>query len=224
MKFSDQDFDDHIETELRKHPLGEIAIKSYVPIREPGIDGLPTDENAFVVSYEQRGDGPGKLAHTRIDIRGANGLICQSYEVDHVAFGRVDELLSGPSDPENKRTIEGQELLAEVIGIDPVTRQQVAFAKGTILSKDDIAELERVGVTKVPTRLRDPAEVAAIIAPLLAREQPVQTAIDPDGRYIMETVAAEDLAVASAFHKAMRADKALALENERAVARSSDLA
>lgn len=190
-RYSDADFDKFIGEEFAKTPLGAVAIKDYVAIVDP-VTGDPTRDNAFVVSYTQRDEAPGGvLAHTRVDIRGADGLIHTSYECDHVAHEPIPDT-------------DGEVLLADVGAVDPDTKEPVLFDKGADLTEPVRDELTRLGVTKVPIRLRPPSEVATIMTPLLEAEQVISVGTDADGQMITAAFTPAELAARSEFEKALR--------------------
>lgn len=170
-KLSDADFD-KVVADLKTTTIGSVLVKDYVPIKtvvkdadgKDTDDGDPTEENAFVISCEQRGDGPSKLAYTKIDIRGPDGLVHTSYERDHVDYEPVDD------------TTVGKTLFADVYVNTPSTQpgagpneyeSVLLLAKDTVLSKADVGLLQGRRIVKVPTKLLTADEISAVLKPFL---------------------------------------------------------
>lgn len=155
-KFSDDDFN-KIVAEFQSTTIGAALVKDHVAVtgRMTDAKGVvhedhPTEDNAFVISTRQY-EGPGNSAHTRIDIRGADGLIHTSYECDHIEHEPLDSVL-------------GKTLLLDVVHFNT---GEVVAAKGAVIGEAEIKAMRKAGNLKIPTKLRTAQEVAALLKPFL---------------------------------------------------------
>lgn len=187
-KLSDADFN-KVFARCQKTTIGAVLIQNYKPVKHPVMApdgkpllddkgehlGDPTEDNAFVISCRQY-QAQGARAHTRIEIRGSDGLIHTSHECDHV-FDEPTEQAAGKM------------LLHDIEATRPSTQPgaqpneyetYTVFSRYVALTQDNVDLLLAKRIFKVPTGMRTADEIAKLLTPLLEQTHVIHgTKLEP---------------------------------------------